>query len=158
MGRSRSSRSGVMKDEIDLVYKIDMPFEGTSAEIILINNDGHVEIIIASIPVPSGYHQNYKHQREDSDEIKEHAVARWIVDDAASALDPYDWSVSSSRSNSGNYYLRDIYFTCQIDQVDDAVISAKVFLTQLEESAYQHSRHFGNGPYESPSEKLNSLD
>lgn len=155
MSRSSPSRSQWKSDEIDVVYEVPMPFEGRNAKINLIDYDSEIEIIISQIPAPEKYHRNYRKQ-EDEEVVKQHAVARWIVDDAAKELAAYDWNISSHKSHSGNRYLRDVYFTCKPESVDDAIMDAKKFLTNLEEKVLYHSRRFGADLREPPSEKLKS--
>lgn len=88
--------------------------------------------------------------------MKQHAVARWILKDAARMLDEYDWSASSHKANSGNRYLNDVYFTCDRENVNDAVMDAKRFLTELEEKVLHHSRQFEVDLREPPNEVLDS--
>jgi hypothetical protein len=149
MSRSRASRSGFKSDEIDVTYDIDTPFEGRSAGINIIDQGSEVEIIISQIPVPDGYHRNYR-QYEDDDYVKKHAVARWVLEDAARVLDKYKWTESSSKSNSGNYYLKDVYFTCDKSEVNKAVLDSKKFLVRLEEKVFYHSNKFDIDLQDSP--------
>jgi hypothetical protein len=153
MSRSRASRSGFKSDEIDVTYEIDTPFEGRSAKINLIDQGKEVEIIISHIPVPDGYHRNYR-QYEDDEYIRKHTIARWILEDAAKVLDKYEWTDSNSRSNSGNYYLKDVYFTCNKSVVNSAVLDSKKFLVRLEENVFRHSNKFDITLQDSPSEDL----
>jgi 5'-deoxynucleotidase YfbR-like HD superfamily hydrolase len=141
MSRRRPSRSESKSDEIDVTYEIDTPFKLGSAEINLINQDNEVEIIISHIPVPEGYHRNYR-QYEDDDYVKKHTAARWILEDAARVLDRYEWTDSSSKSNRGNLNLNDVYFTCDKSNVNKAILDSKKFLVRLEENVFYHSNKF----------------
>jgi hypothetical protein len=141
-------------NEFDVVYEISMPFNNKDSNINLIDEDGEVQVIISDIPEPKGYYQNSDSSLED-EKLKNKAVARWIIEDSASALDEYDWTTSSHISNNRNHYLRDIYFTCEYDKVDDAVIDAKKFLSILEEKVVRHHRRVNKSLSDSPSKKLN---
>lgn len=122
----------------------------------LLNQGDEVEVLVSQVPVPGGYHQNYQRQYEETEEVKQHAVARWILEDAARVLDKYDWNTSSHKANSGNRYLCDVYFTCEREDVDEATMDAKKFLTNLEEKVLFHSRRSGIELREPPSELLSS--
>ena len=154
MSRSRLSRSERVSDEVDVTYKIEMPFEGRSSKICLIDRGDEIEVVVAQVPVPAWYHINSNNRRGDVETEKKHSVSRWILEDAARVLDQYDWKDSSSRSANGNYYLRDVYFTCDFEDVDDAVMDAKKFLTDLEEKVLHHSRRIDSSLQEPPSELL----
>lgn len=156
MSRSSPSYSNRVSEKIDIIYEIEMPFEGRDAKINLLDQEDEVEIVISQIPVPGGYHQNYQSQRGETERVKQHGVARWVLADAARVLDEYDWNVSSHKANSGNRYLSDVYFTCNREDVDDAVMDAKKFLTDLEEKVLHHSRRSDIDLREPPSEMLNS--
>jgi hypothetical protein len=84
-----------------------------------------------------------------------HATARWILRDSARPLDEYEWETSDYKSHNPNYYLSDMYFTCDLSELDDAVLSAKQFLAALEENVLNHAREFGVDVRESPSAHFN---
>jgi hypothetical protein len=156
MSRSRPNRSRKLEDEADVVYNIDTPFQSSDAKILLIDRgeDG-VEVIIGNIPTPTKYDldRNYPGNLDDDDKMRTHAVAKWIVTETTSKLADYDWKTSSYKTNKPNYHLRDVYFTCERSEVDDAVLAAKKFLTELEEKSVRHAEEFDSVRY-SPSADL----
>ncbi len=159
MSRSRPSRSGKYADDADVTYEIEMPFESRDSRIHLREiEDGEVEVIIAQIPVPEKYNtdRNYPRQLEDNeDKIRANATAKWVLKDSARMLDKYEWNTSSRKSNNPNYYLRDVYFTCDIDELDEAVMRAKKFLTELEGKVLNHAREFDVELNEKPTDHFN---
>lgn len=144
MSRSRPSRSQRLADEAAVTYEIATPFASTDAKIHLLDRGEAVEVLVADVPVPFRYHTDYNYpaQLEDETAMRTHATARWLLKDAAAVLETYGWETSSSRSNNPNRYLRDVYFTCDREAVDDAVLDAKRFLVELEEKVVRHSREF----------------
>jgi len=137
MSRSRSSRSGRKADDADVSYEVETPFFGKTSTIYLFaNDDQSVEVLIGNIPVPYFYHDNYN--TDNREDLDQHAVSRWILEDSASELDPWEYNTSSSRSNSGNYYLQDVYFECERSDVNKAVLASKRFLVTLEEKVVAH--------------------
>ncbi|WP_302080572.1 hypothetical protein [Salinibaculum rarum] len=154
MSEKYSAHTDRVSDKVDVTYEIDMLFKNQSAKINLLDRGGDVEVIVSDIPVPFGYHQNYEIQQTDTEKLKQHAVARWILEDTARVLDKYGWTSSSNETHSGNLYLRDVYFTCARENVDEAVMDTKKFLTELEEQVLHHNRKFGRDTPESPSEIL----
>ncbi|KTG11427.1 hypothetical protein AUR64_04010 [Haloprofundus marisrubri] len=138
-----------------------MPFEGRDAKINLINRkNDQVEIIISDIPTPGYYHTDYNYREllDDDDSRHAHATAKWILKDAGKHLQKYDWSESSAKSNNPNLYLKDVYFKCSRNDVDDAVMDAKKFLTELEENVLRHSREFEVNLQNPPSEIIQNSD
>lgn len=145
MSRSRSNRSAKLEDDADVVYTIATPFQIRDAKILLLDRaeDG-VEVIVGNIPTPSKHDldRNYPGNLEDEETMRAHAAAKWIITETTDMFSDYDWKTSSYKTNNPNYYLQDIYFTCERDEVDDAVMTAKKFLTALEEKSLHHAREF----------------
>lgn len=158
MSRSSPSRSEFKADEINLTYEVAMPFEGRPAKINLIDQGDTIEVIVSDIPVPAGYHNNFRGQGDGTEKVERQAVARWHVEDAARILNNYDWNVSSSRASSGNRYLKDVYFVCGREDINDAVLDAKRFLADLEENVFYHSRKYDVDFRDPPSEMLDAED
>lgn len=149
MARNRVSRSKKLENEADVIYTIDMPFHLRDSKIMLINRgEDEVEVIVGNIPVPSKYDldRNNPEILEDDETMRGHVSAKWIVTETTEMFSNYDWKTSSSKSRNPNYHLNDIYFTCKREQVEDAVITAKKFLAELEEKSLQHAREFNTAP------------
>ena len=156
MTRRRSNRSARLDDEADIVYTIDTPFQNRDAKILLIDRGSdRVEVTIGNIPTPSKYRldKNYPGNLENEETMRTHAAAKWIVTESLEALSNYDWETSDYKTNNPNYHLRDVYFTCSYDEVDDAVMAAKQFIMALEQKSRQHAREFEISQ-PSPSEEL----
>lgn len=153
MANSRMSRSSRKGDEADVSYEIALPFTNKDATIFLFDKgDETVEVLIGDIPRPSRYHNN--NYTEDREKFNEHAVSRWILDDAGKELQRWDYSISSSKSRNPNYYLCDVYFECDKSEVNDAVLAAKRFLTTLEEKVVMQREKFASGLSHSPQQDL----
>jgi hypothetical protein len=153
---AKLARSSKVEDKADIVYSIPTPFQISDSKILVLKKDsGKVEIIIGKIPVPSGYYtdRNYPDLLENEDSMRRHSVAKWIISETTQILSEYDFETSNHISNNPNHSLSDIYFTCEIEKVDDAVIDAKRFLTELEQKTVRHEREFGNLS-QCPSEEL----
>ncbi len=85
--------------------------------------------------------------------MQRNAVAEWIIEETTKLFSEYDWETSEYKSNNPNYHLRDIYFTCRKDELDEAVMAAKKFITELEEKALMHAKKFDR-TYYSPRDEL----
>jgi len=145
VSRSRSNRSKKLEDEADKVYTIATPFQTNDAKILLIERDDDgIEVIVGNIPTPKQYDtdKNYPNNLDNENTMRAHATAQWIVAEATDLFSEYDWKTSNYKTNKPNYHLKDIYFTCERSEVDDAVLTAKRFLTKLEEQSVKHKRHF----------------
>lgn len=153
MSRKRKNRSARLEDEADVVYTIATPFHTGDAKILLLDRDEDgVEVIVGNFPKPAKYGLDLNYS-EDEETMRARAAAKWIITETTDMFSDYDWKTSSYKSNNPNYYLRDIYFTCERDEVDDAVMTAKKFLTALEEKYLQHAREFDITP-QGPREDL----
>jgi len=156
MANRSSNRSARLKDEADVRYDIDTPFNSHDAKILLIERgEDEVEVIVGDIPEPTGYNldKNYSDLLEEEEQMRCHAVAKWIVDDLTMMFSEYDWEISEYKTNNPNYHLRDIYFTCSKDELDQAVMTSKKFITVLEEKTLKHAKMFDR-TYHSPSDDL----
>lgn len=139
MSRSSPSRSDRKADDADVSYEIATPFQGSNAAIHLFaRDDDLVEVLIAHIPEPHHYYNNYNSDSRDF--LDQHAVGRWILDDVGSELQNWDYRTSSYKTNNPNYHLRDVYFECDRSEVNEAVLSAKRFLTKLEEKVVKQKQ------------------
>lgn len=150
MANRSSNRSAKLEDEADARYDIDTPFTEQNAKILLIERgEDEVEVIVGDIPEPSGYNldRSYPDMLEDEEHMRCHAVAEWIVDETTRMFSGYDWETSEYKTTNPNYHLRDIYFTCDKDELDQAVLTAKKFITELEEKTLMHAKRFDRPHY-----------
>lgn len=155
MSRSTPSRSGRKSDDADVTYDIEMPFERRNASIYLFGHeDETAEVLIGHIPEPMNYHNNY--HSSDEDFLRQHGVARWIVDDAAEELENWDYKTSSYKTNNPNYHLRDVYFECDLAELNDAVLAAKRFLSALEEKVIKQRERGDKDHSTTPQQDLKS--
>ena len=158
MSRRRSNRSAKLVDEADVEYTIDMPFQDRDAKILLIERDEErIEVIVGDIPTPAKHDidRNYPDNLEDEATMRAHAAAQWIITETTQRFSDYEWQTSSYKSNNPNYHLRDIYFECEREDIDDAVLNAKKFLSELEEKSLKHAREFDTVPT-APSDNFTS--
>jgi len=133
-----------------------MPFENSVTTIHLIDlEEGEAEVLIENIPVPHSYNtdRNYPDLLDDEKKRKANTTAKWILKDAARVIDEYDYETSDSKSNKPNHYLKDVYFECSVDDLDEAVLASKKFLTRLEEKIVHHCEEFDKD-YPAPSDEF----
>ncbi|MDB2272187.1 hypothetical protein PM032_14335 [Halorubrum ezzemoulense] len=155
MARSSQSRSGRKGDDADVSYNVNLPFENRDATIYLFAQEGEtVEVLIGHIPEPVRFHDNYN--ATERDVLDQHAVARWILDEAGQELDEWDYNKSSYKTNNPNYHLRDVYFECGMNEVNDAVLAAKRFLNILEEKVIRQRELDNKNHRTSPQQTLQS--
>jgi len=155
MSRSSRSRSGRKGDDADVTYEIEMPFEGRNASIYLFGHeDETVEVLIGHVPEPVNYHNNYN--STDKEFLCQHGVARWIVDEAAEELEDWGYKTSSYKTNNPNYHLRDVYFECDISELNDAVLAAKRALSTLERKVIAQRERVDKDHSISPEQDLKS--
>lgn len=155
MARSSQSRSGRKGDDADVRYTVDLPFENRDATIYLFAKESEtVEVLIGHIPEPVKYHNNYNSTGREV--LDQHSVARWILDEAGQELDEWDYSKSSYKTNNPNYHLRDIYFECNINEVNEAVLAAKRFLNTIEERVIKQRKRDDKNQPTSPQKELQS--
>jgi hypothetical protein len=156
MANKNSNRSAKLGDKADVRYDIATPFTDYDAKILLIERgEDEVEVIVGDIPEPAGYNldKNSSDLLEDEEQLRCHAVAEWIVDETTRMFSGYDWETSEYKTNDPNYHLRDVYFTCGKDELDQAVMTAKKFITKLEEKTLMHAKKFDRSYY-SPRDDL----
>lgn len=153
MARRKPSRSDRKGDDADVSYDIATPFSETDATIYLFRQDnGSIEVLIGHIPEPYFYYDNY--DTDEREKLDQHAIARWILDDAASELQDWEWDTSPYKTTNPNYLLRDVYFECDRSEVNEAVLSAKRFLTTLEEKVVKQKQRIDYDLSNSPLEDL----
>ncbi|WP_424001020.1 hypothetical protein ACOZ4I_15220 [Haloarcula salina] len=154
MANSSPSRSDRKADEADVSYDIATPFSTLDAGIYLFEKEDSVEVLIGHIPEPYMYYDNYN--TDNREQLDQHAIARWIVDDVASELSDWEHETSFYSTRNPNYHLRDIYFECDQSEVNEAVLSARRFLITLEEKVVKQKqridRELGNSPLQDLSE------
>jgi len=156
MANKSSNRSAKLEDEADVRYDIDTPFTDHDAKILLIERgEDEVEVIVGFIPEPARYNldKNHPDLLENEEQMQCHAVAEWIVNETTRMFSKYDWETSEYKTTNPNYHLRDVYFTCSKSELDEAIITAKRFITELEEKALMHAKRFDRSYY-SPSDEL----
>lgn len=149
---SRSDRKG---DDADVSYKVSLPFENLDTTIYLFSKEGEaVEVLIGHIPEPTKFYDNYN--SSDRSVLDQHAVARWILHEAGRELDDWDYKTSPYITNNPNYHLRDIYFECEMNEVNEAVLAAKRFLNTLEEKVIRQRERDNKNHRTSPQQTLQS--
>lgn len=156
MANRSSNRSARLENEADVRYDIDTPFSDHDAKILLIERgEDEVEVLVGNIPEPAKYNldRNNPNLLEDDEEMRCHTVAKWIVDETTEMFSEYDWRTSEYKTTNPNYHLRDIYFTCSRDELDQAVMTAKKFIIELEEKTLMQAKKFDQ-TYYSPNDEL----
>jgi len=153
MSRRSPSRSDRKADDSDVSYDVATPFSNRDVTIHLFaQDDDSIEVIIANIPEPYFYYDNY--DTDEREKLDQHAIARWIVDDAASELRDWEFQTSSYKTTNPNYHLRDVYFECDRSEVNEAVLATKRFITTLEEKVVKQQQRIDKGLANSPLKDL----
>lgn len=150
-----SRRSRRARQEADVEYPIAMPFSWSDSCIYLFDEGDRVELVLGDIPTPVGHDvdQNYPGNLEHPETMRVHATAKWVLREAERELDAWDLQYSWISTCKPNHHLRDIHFECDREEVDEAVLAAKRFLTELEEGVVAHSEAFRSLPA-SPADRL----
>jgi len=147
------SRSDRKADDADVSYNIATLFTGRDTAIHLFKKDNNsVEVLIAKIPEPDRYYNNYN--TDDREKLDQHAIGRWIVEDSARELEKWDYNTSSYKTNSGNRHLRDVYFECDRSEINEAIIKAKRFVNTFEQKVFEQNQRIGKDPSSSPLQDL----
>ncbi|WP_411967477.1 hypothetical protein [Haloferax sp. YSSS75] len=158
MSRRRIPRSVTKSDETILEYEITTLSTSTSSKIIVAEkgDDDQFEVIAGSIPVPRGLTTDLNYPSVlDGDTLREHSTAKWILGQALKELSEYDWNKSYAKTSNPNYILSDIDFTCSADELDQAVMDAKRFISVLDCQCLEHSQKFEyKASRELPSEQI----
>jgi len=152
MANRSPARSDRIGEEADVTYNIATPFNIHDASIYLFDRDDEmVEVLIGMVPEPYMYHDNY--DTDDRTELNQHAIAQWLVDEAAKPLERWDYQTSDYKTTNPNFHLRDIYFECTRSEVNEAVLVAKEVLHTIEEKV-MHQRECVDQLPESPLQDL----
>lgn len=128
MSRSSSSISFNKRLEADEVYVY--PLHESTATLHTTNStvmvdhqdDGSVLVIAGKIPGMAGYYDNYDNVDEDEEKRRKHQFSHDLLDDALNFLSEYDPKTSSSKSNSGNKSMEDIYVRVDEEKRDEVVL------------------------------------
>lgn len=148
MSNRSPNKASRVREEADAVFDVDMPFQYLDSMILLQEKSGdEIEVIVGNIPTPSNLdtERNSPESLKEEDTKHSYLIAQWIFEGVVKNFRDYDWETSDYKTNSGNRHIRDIYFTCELDEIDEAVLAAKKFLMELEEQTYRHSKKFGRG-------------
>ena len=158
MSRSHSSISFKKRQEADEVYVYPL-HENTATlhttnSTVLVNHqdDGNVLVIAGKIPGMTGYYDNYDNVDEDEEKRREHEFSRDLLDNALDFLSEYDPETSSSKSNSGNRSMNDIYVRVDEDKRDEVVLKMWKLLNYMEDEYHSFlERHDPDEFVEHPS-------
>lgn len=124
------------RDEVDEIYTF--PYEvrqstlqiRNSAVMIEYLDDGEVLIIAANLLGVAGYFNNYP-DKEGDDKKRRHELAHELVEYAEDQLSEYDPQTSTSKANSGNRAMRDIYVTVDEKKRDEVVMKMWQILNHM---------------------------
>lgn len=158
MSRSRSSVSFKRRQEADEVYVY--PLHENTATLYTTNStvmvdhqdDGTVLVIAGKIPGMGGYYDNYNRIDEDEEKRRKYEFSRELLDNALDFLSDYDPQTSSSRSNSGNSSMNDIYVSVNENERDEVVMKMWKLLDYMKEKHHSFlKKHDPNKLIEHPS-------
>lgn len=128
MSRSRSSISFRKRKEADEVYVYPLHERSAtlhtknSTVMVEYQDDGSVLVIAGKIPGMIRYYDNYNAADEDADKRREYEFSRELLEEALDFLSEYDPQTSSSKSNSGNRSMNDIYVQVSEEERDEVMM------------------------------------
>ncbi|WP_276259710.1 hypothetical protein [Haloglomus litoreum] len=137
MGSTRSI-SFRKRDEVDEIYTFPYEVQQSTLQIrnaaVMVEylDDGDVLIIAANLPGVAGYFDNYP-DVEGEDKKRRHNLSHELVPYAEEHLSEYDPKTSTSKANSGNRAMEDIYVTVAEEQRDEVVMKMWRILNHLKE-------------------------
>lgn len=153
MSRSRRSISFKKRQEADEVYVY--PLHERSATLHTMNStvmvdyqdDGTVLVIAGKIPGMIQYYDNYNSVDEDEEKRREHEFSHELLDEALDFLSEYDPQTSSSKSNSGNRSMNDIYVRVREDERDEVVMRMWKLLNYMKDEYIDFLKEHDPGNY-----------
>lgn len=96
-----------------------------------LDND-EVLIIVGNLPGVGGYFDNYPDVTGE-DKTREHELSHELIEYAKDFLSEYDPKTSTSKSNSGNRSMMDIYVTVDQEKRDEVVLKTWKMLNYMKE-------------------------
>lgn len=129
MSKSTRSISFKKRKEVDEKYiypvKFNVVTNYTQNSIVMVEYKENEKVLIigGNLPGLEGFYKNYPDVVE-GDEQKEalHRLSTALKDDAIDFLSEYEPETSSSKSNSGNRSLNDIYVEVDEEQRDEVLL------------------------------------
>jgi hypothetical protein len=146
MGRSSSSIATRYRNEWEEKFVVDCPGPHLGCHVLVVEHDDELRIIAGSLPGMSGYHDNYPDVEDDHSRRSQRELAEANVEYALAVLDEYDPNTSSSRSNSGNYSMSDLYVTVDPDDRDDVLLKMWHIFNRLGQRDLEfRAKHYPEG-------------
>lgn len=135
---SRSSISFRKRDDVDEIYTFPYQVRGSTLSIdnavvmVEYQDDGKVLIIAGNLPGLAGYFNNYPDVEGEMKEER-YDFAREQLKQAKTHLEEYDPEESTSKSNSGNRSMEDLYVTVDREERDQVVFKMWQMLNEMKE-------------------------
>lgn len=134
---SRRSISFRKREAVDEVYVFPVFHHAATLDrrdsTVMVEYDGDEVLIIAGdVPGMQGYYKSYP-EVVDNDERRraEHEFARDLLTYAEEELSEFDPRTSSSKSNSGNRSMRDLYVRVDRSRRDEVVLQLWKVLNEM---------------------------
>jgi hypothetical protein len=135
---THSSISSRKRDAADEIYTF--PYQVRSSTLSIDNSVVMVEyqddeqalIIAGNLPGLTGYFDNYP-EVEGEEKQRRHDFAKTQLERAKNHLDDYDPEESTSKSNSGNRHMQDLYVTVDREERDQVVFKMWQMLNEMKE-------------------------
>ena len=137
MGSTRSI-SFRKRNEVDEIYTFPYDVRQSTLQIrnsaVMVEylDDGEVLIIAGNLPGVAGYFNNYP-DVEGEDKKRRHKLSHKLVEYAEDFLSEYGPKTSTSKSNSGNRSMEDIYVTVGQEKQDEVVLKMWQMLNHMKE-------------------------
>ena len=109
------------REEVDEIYTLPVGVDDatlqirTSVVMVESQDDGEVLVIAGNLPGMGGYFDNYP-DVDGAEKERRQTFAQETLPVAKSYLEEYDVQESTSKSNSGNRQLKDLYVTVDEEQ------------------------------------------
>lgn len=135
---SQSSISFRKRNDVDEIYTFQYQVRGATLSIdnsvvmVEYQDDGQALIIAGNLPGMSGYFDNYP-DVEGEEKQRRHVFARELLEEAKAHLKGYDLKESTSKSNSGNRSMEDLYVTVDREERDHVLFKMWQMLNEMKE-------------------------
>jgi len=135
---STQSISFRKRNEVDEIYTFPYDVRQSTLQIrnsvVMVEylDDGEALIIAGNLPGVAGYFNNYP-DVEGEDKKRRHKLSHELVEYAEDFLSEYGPKTSTSKSNSGNRSMEDIYVTVGQEKRNEVVLKMWQMLNHMKE-------------------------
>jgi len=135
---SQQSISFRKRNDVDEIYTF--PYQVNEATLTIDNavvmvkyqDDGQVRVIAGNLPGLSSYFNNYP-DVDGEEKQRQYEFAQQLLEEAKTHIAEYDPKESTSKSNSGNRSMQDLYVTVEKAERDRVVFKMWQMLNEMKE-------------------------